>query len=80
MRHDTQQGMEKLHGEQEHSHKQLVDAMQTMKHEIDTSVATAMKHQSSQLEGTLHELKELFLKKAEKPDNKRPAERTDMDL
>ena len=80
LRHDTQQGMEKLHGEQEHSHKQLVDAMQTMKHEIDTSVATAMKHQSSQLEGTLHELKELFLKKAEKPDNKRPAERTDMDL
>ena len=80
LRTDTQNGMEKLKTEQDLSHKQLVSTMQTMKKEIDTSVATAMKHQSSQLESTLHELKELFMKKAEKPDNKRPAETADMEF
>ena len=77
LRQDTQQGIEQLQQEQDVSHKQLVSAMQAMKQEIDTSVATAMKQQSSQLEGTLNELKHLFLKKADKPDNKRPAEKED---
>ena len=79
LRQDTQKNVEQLKADQDLSHKKLVSAMQTMKHEIDTSVATAMKHQSTQLEGTLHELKELFMKKVEKPDNKRPAENMEVE-
>ena len=79
LRQDTQQGIDQLKHDQDVSHKQLASAMQSMKQEIDTSVAKAMKNQSTQLEGTLNELKELFLKKNDKPDNKRPAERADME-
>ena len=80
LRQDTKQGIDKLQADQEQSHKQLTSAMQTMKQEIDVSVAQAMKQQSTQLEGTLKELKDLFLEKTKKSENKRPAEITDMDL
>ena len=80
LRQDTKQGIDKLQADQEQSHKQLTSAMKTMKQEIDVSVAQAMKQQSTQLEGTLKELKDLFLEKTKKSENKRPAEITDMDL
>lgn len=71
---ETEKGFDCINQKHDEAQQKLVGTLANMKQEIDTSVAQAMKTQSTQLESTLGELKALFLQNQAKAKRSRSAD------